>query len=80
MLQRIFGRGVTLITSAAETAREVADTLERRGVGNRTDRDGTYRFFCTGDEDAFRDVAGRFLQLPLAEVERVDPARLELAA
>jgi glutamate racemase len=80
MLQRIFGRGVTLITSAEETAREVADTLERRAVGNRPDRDGAYRFFCTGDENAFREVAGRFLQLPLTEVERVDPARLELAA
>jgi glutamate racemase len=80
MLQRIFGRGVTLITSAEETAREVAETLERRGVGNDPDRDGTYRFLCTGDEDAFREVAGRFLQLPLTEVERVEPSRLELAA
>ena len=34
MLQRIFGRDVTLITSAEEIAREVAATLERRGVAN----------------------------------------------
>ena len=34
MLQRIFGRDVALITSAEEVAREVAATLERRGVGN----------------------------------------------
>jgi glutamate racemase len=80
MLQRIFGRGVTLITSAEEVAREVAATLDRRGVGNDPVRDGTYRFLCTGDEHAFQEVAGRFLQLPLTEVERVDPARLEIAA
>ena len=80
MLQRIFGRGVTLITSAEEVAREVAATIERRRVGNDPDRDGSYRFLCTGDEEAFREVAGRFLQLPLTEVERVDPARLEIAA
>jgi glutamate racemase len=80
MLQRIFGRGVTLITSAEEVAREVAATLERRGVGSDPARAGTYRFLCTGDEHAFQDVAGRFLQLPLTEVERVDPARLEIAA
>jgi len=80
MLQRIFGRGVTLITSAEEVAREVAATLDRRGVGNDPARDGTYRFLCTGDEHAFQEVAGRFLQLPLTEVERVDPARLEIAA
>ena len=63
-----------------EIAREVAATLERRGVGNLADREGSYRFLCTGDERAFQDVAGRFLQLPLTEVERVDPARLEIAA
>jgi glutamate racemase len=80
MLQRIFGRGVTLITSAEEVAREVAATLERRAVGNDPGRDGAYTFLCTGDEAAFREVAGRFLQLPLTEVERVDPARLEIAA
>jgi glutamate racemase len=80
MLQRIFGRGVTLITSAEEIAREVAATLDRRGVGNDAGRDGSYRFLCTGDELAFQEVAGRFLQLPLTEVERVDPSRLEIAA
>src|SRR3954453_6788195 len=80
MLQRILGRDVTLITSAEEIAREVAATLERRGVGNVAGREGGYRFLCTGDERAFQDVAGRFLQLPLTEVERVDPARLEIAA
>jgi len=80
MLQRIFGRGVTLITSAEEVAREVGATLERRGVGNDPDREGAYRFLCTGDEEAFRDVAGRFLQLPLTEVERVDPRALAVAA
>jgi len=80
MLQRIFGRGVTLITSAEEVAREVAETVARRGVGNDPHREGAYRFLCTGDPDAFREVAGRFLQLPLAAVERVDPARLAVAA
>ena len=80
MLQRIFGRGVTLITSAEEVAREVSATIERRRVGNDPGRDGSYRFLCTGNEEAFREVAGRFLQLPLTEVERVDPARLEIAA
>lgn len=80
MLQRIFGRGVTLITSAEEIAREVAETLERRGVANVPGRDGDYRFLCTGDPEAFRSVAGVFLQLPVTRVERVDPARLVVAA
>jgi len=80
MLQRIFGRDVTLITSAEEIAREVAETIARRGVGNDPHREGDYRFLCTGDPTAFRDVAGRFLQLPLTEVERVDADALRVAA
>jgi glutamate racemase len=76
MLARIFGRGVALITSAEEVAREVAETLVRRGVANDGAREGRYRFLCTGDEQEFRDVAGRFLQLPLAPVERVEPGVL----
>jgi len=80
MLQRIFGREVSLITSAEEVAREVAATLDRRRVGNDPAGEGRYRFLCTGDEDAFLEVAGRFLQLPLTEVERVDPAVLAAAA
>jgi glutamate racemase len=80
MLQRIFGRSVTVITSAEEIAREVAVTVERRGVGNDPAREGSYHFLCTGDESAFSEVAGRFLQLPLTDVERVDPSRLAVAA
>ncbi len=80
MLQRIYGRDVTLITSAEEIAREVAETIARRGVGNDPAREGDYRFLCTGDPAAFREVAGRFLQLPLTRVERVDPATLAVAA
>jgi glutamate racemase len=80
MLQRVFGRDVTLITSAEEVAREAAETLARRGHGNEPGREGCYRFLCTGDPAAFRAVAGRFLQLPLADVERIDPAALRVAA
>jgi glutamate racemase len=80
MLERIYGREVTLITSAEEVAREAAETLDRRGDANERGRDGTYRFLCTGDPEAFRDVAGRFLQLPVTHVERIDSVRLEAAA
>lgn len=80
MLERIYGRDVTLITSAEEIARETFETLERRGAANDRGRDGEYRFLCTGDPAAFREVAGRFLQLPVTEVEQVDPTKLRVAA
>jgi glutamate racemase len=80
ILQRVFGRGVTLVFSAEETAREVAETLARKGIENGAGREGTYRFLTTGDPRVFRTTGARFLQLPIAEVEPVDLAELERAA
>jgi glutamate racemase len=80
MLQRVFGRDVTLVFSAEETAREVAATLERKGIENERGREGSYRFRTTGDPEAFRIDGRRYLQLPIAEVERVTLAELRAAA
>jgi glutamate racemase len=77
IFQRVFGRGVTLVFSAEETAREVAETLARKGIENATDREGDARFFTTGSPDLFRQLGERFLQLPLGEVEQVSLAALE---
>ena len=71
ILQRVFGRDVTLVFSAEETAREVAETLARKRIENDTARDGAYRFLTTGDPDAFREMGRRFLQLPIEHVEHV---------
>src|SRR5918996_3747378 len=79
ILQREFGRGVTLVFSAEETAREVAETLARKGVENDAAREGRYRFLTTGDPEQFRATGARFLQLPIAEVEAVSLADLEAA-
>jgi glutamate racemase len=80
IFQRVFGRGVTLVFSAEETAREVAETLARKGIENEPGREGAYRFLTTGDAEVFRVTGARFLQLPIGEVERVELADLERAA
>ena len=79
IFQRVFGRGVTLVFSAEETAREVAETLARKGIENGDAREGSYRFLTTGDPPLFRELGERFLQLPLGEVEQVAVADLEAA-
>ncbi len=56
VFQRAFGRDVTLVFSADETAREVAETLARKGFENASGREGTYRFLTTGDPAQFRDA------------------------
>ena len=80
IFQRVFGRDVTLVFSAEETAREVAETLARKGFENDASREGGYRFLTTGDPDVFRTMGARFLQLPIPEVERIELAELTAAA
>ena len=80
IFERVFGRDVTLVFSAEETAREVAETLARKGVENERSRVGAYRFLTTGDPEAFRELGRRFLQLPVRDVEHVTVATLEGAA
>jgi glutamate racemase len=79
ILQRVFGRGVTLVFAAEETAREVAETLARKGIENDESREGEYRFLTTGDPELFRETGRRFLQLPIETAERVEVAALEAA-
>ncbi|MGI5939347.1 MAG: glutamate racemase [Thermoleophilia bacterium] len=71
MLRRLLGPRVMLINSAEETAQEVTAILERRGMTNEEQREGDYRFVCTGDAEEFHLVGARFLQLPIREVARL---------
>jgi len=79
MLQRMLGRGVTIITSGAAAAHRVEHTLNVRGLASERTGEGDYRFLCTGEPDAFRELGTRFLQMPLGEVDRVVP-RARVAA
>jgi glutamate racemase len=80
VFERVFGRGITLVFSAEETAREVAETLRRKSVENDEAREGVLRFLTTGGPDEFRVLGERFLQLPIATVEHVTVRELEHAA
>jgi glutamate racemase len=72
MLQRMLGRDVRLITAGHAVAANAQRELERRGLAMRRAGEGDYRFLCTGDVGAFRELGTRFLQMPLGEVERVE--------
>ena len=41
--------------------------------------EGGYRFACSGDADAFRELGSRFLQMPLGDVTVVDPEAVPAA-
>jgi glutamate racemase len=71
MLQRILGRDVRLVSGGHAVAAAVQRTLVAAGLARQPDGEGSYRFLCTGEVPAFRELGTRFLQMPLGEVERV---------
>ncbi len=72
LLQRMLGRGVTLVTSGAGVARSVERALTARGLLHPRSTEGSYGFVCTGEVAAFQALGTRFLQMPLGEVSHVD--------
>jgi glutamate racemase len=72
MLQRILGRDVHLVTAGHAIAATAQRVLAEGGVAKTGNEEGTYRFLCTGDAAAFRELGTRFLQMPLGDIERVD--------
>jgi glutamate racemase len=72
MLQRMLGRGVSLVSAGAGVARSVERALSARGLLNPRRHEGDYRFQCTGDVESFVKVGVRFLQMPFGEVEHVE--------
>jgi glutamate racemase len=79
MLQRRLGRGVRLVSSGEAIAETVHGALRDDGLArDEEDRRGDYSFMCSGDPSEFKQIGGRFLQMPLGEVRHVDvkaPAR-----
>ena len=72
MLQRILGRDVRLVSGGHAVAAAVQRTLTAQGLAHERDGEGDYRFLCSGDATAFREIGTRFLQMPLGEVERIE--------
>jgi glutamate racemase len=74
-LAYVAGDGVTLISSAEETAKDVYRVLVRHGLARPDDAPPPrHRFLATGDPAGFRALGRRFLG---PEVEDVGPALLD---
>ncbi|HWC28264.1 MAG TPA: glutamate racemase [Solirubrobacteraceae bacterium] len=76
LLQRLLGPEVALITSGTAIARRVQHALTARELAAPRAGEGRYSFLCSGDAEAFAEIGSRFLQLPMAAVERVELAAL----
>jgi len=72
ILQRMLGRGVTLVSAGTGVARSVERALASRELLNPQTGEGSYRFECTADVESFHTLGTRFLQMPLGEVVHVE--------
>jgi len=62
VIQEVMGPGVQLISSAEETAREIKDTLGKKGLLNVSAADHSRsRFFVSGPAKTFQELAGKLL-------------------
>jgi len=68
----VMGRDVVLVSSADETAFEVASVLDGSGLARRPDGKGAHRWLSSGDVGWFRALGRRLLGPELdAEVEQI---------
>lgn len=76
-IQQVVGPSVRLISSAEETAREVSETLAKRGhlADGTGARDELYA--TTGDPQEFRQLGARVLSKQVTTAVHVPPADLE---
>ncbi|MEI7813635.1 MAG: glutamate racemase [Coriobacteriia bacterium] len=70
-IQQVVGPRVTLISSAEETASEVAETLARRGQVAEPGSSAVYEFATTGDVEEFRALGSRVFGRPIAHAQVV---------
>jgi len=78
-IQYIMGDGVTLVSSAEETAFDVYRTLVKHGLERSAGTTPTYRFEATGDSQSeFMSLARRFLGPEVQNVELVETGVIQL--
>lgn len=76
-IQQVFGPKVRLISSAEETAREVADTLAAKGNLAEAGAKRSEQFVTTGDAEEFGSLGGRVLGRKIEAVTHLPLERLE---
>ncbi len=76
VISYVMGEGVTLVSSAEETAKDVYRSLVAHGLERDPDLPPpTHRFLATGDAEAFATLAHRFLGPEVTAVEHASELR-----
>jgi glutamate racemase len=76
-IHSMMGPGVTLVSSAEETAREVESTLRRRGHEASGDCSPRYEFYTTDDPQRFDTLGSSVFGRPLGRLSTLAISDLE---
>jgi glutamate racemase len=76
-IRQVMGRKVRIISSAEETARDVAATMKTRRTLAPSANVARHRFFTTGDPEEFARLGSRVLGSPIATAQHLDLTELE---
>ncbi len=72
VIRRVVGPQITLVDSAEETARTVADLLRTRDIAANGEPTHAHGFFVTDLPTKFAELGERFLGYPLPNIEMVE--------
>ena len=71
VLSEVMGPSVTLIDSAEETAKSVAEMLDSMGLNNTTAKPKVHRFYVSDTPEKLKNTARYFVDKPIKKVEKI---------
>ncbi|MBL7072056.1 MAG: glutamate racemase [Candidatus Omnitrophica bacterium] len=71
VISRIFGKNVSVIDSASQTAKAVKKILDNNGISNNSGQ-ARCRFYVSDEPELFRKIGSRFLGSRINSVKRVE--------
>lgn len=72
VMRNVMGKGVALVDSARETAKEVETIIEASGLGNNAKRNPEYRFYVSDEPALFKKIGEKFLGRKIDKIEKVE--------
>lgn len=72
VIAQVMGDGVTLINSARETAIELRESLQKKGLLKQISRASVHRFFVSDQPDKFIQIGQRFLGKKIKRAQLID--------
>ncbi|MCY3985504.1 MAG: glutamate racemase, partial [Candidatus Dadabacteria bacterium] len=68
----VMGKGIRLVDSAEETAKQTENILRSQGLLREDGKAQQMSFYLTDDSETFTSIASRFLGRPMEKTEVVD--------